>query len=60
MFVHNQLFEQLRFPARFCPSPFHMTFARNGQFRNESAMQEYFRPGTRWDHSHVFQLTDNY
>jgi hypothetical protein len=27
-FIHNQLFEKLHFPSRFCPGPFHMTIAR--------------------------------
>eukprot|EP01051_Picozoa_sp_SAG22_P013798 SAG22_NODE_1590_length_4048_cov_3.816156_1_plen_644_part_00 len=41
MFVHNQLFEALQFPARFCPSPFHMTLTRNGQFRSADSMNQY-------------------
>eukprot|EP01051_Picozoa_sp_SAG22_P012734 SAG22_NODE_1352_length_4643_cov_21.591733_1_plen_473_part_00 len=42
LFVHNQIFAHLDFPARFCPGPFHMTFVRHAQFRNESAMSAYF------------------
>eukprot|EP01052_Picozoa_sp_SAG31_P044488 SAG31_NODE_7776_length_1599_cov_1.872667_1_plen_409_part_10 len=47
LFVHNQLFEALQFPARFCPGPFHMTYVRHGQFRNDSAMLEYFEHASR-------------
>jgi hypothetical protein len=39
--IDNQLFKAFRFPARFCPSPFHMTMTRNGQWRNAAAMHQY-------------------
>jgi hypothetical protein len=40
-FIHNQLFDQLNFPARFCPGPHHMTFVRKAGFRSAEHMRQY-------------------
>ncbi len=42
-FLHNQLFRYFKFPARFCPGPFHSTFVRKVQFRSRQHEEEYFR-----------------
>ena len=47
LFVHNQIFTHLNFPARFCPGPFHMTYVRHAQFRNQSAMNAYFEGASK-------------
>lgn len=41
-FLHNQLFERLNIPARFCPGPHHSTFVRKAAFRSAQHMQQYF------------------
>jgi hypothetical protein len=41
-FLHNQLFEQLNIPARFCPGPHHSTFVRKAAFRSADHMKAYF------------------
>lgn len=41
-FIHNQLFHRFRFPARFCPGPFHMTYARKVTFRSEDHGKQYY------------------
>lgn len=40
-FLHNQLFENFEFPARFCPGPHHMTIVRKASFKSESAKFKY-------------------
>ena len=42
-FVHTQLFKHFEFSARWCPSPFHMTFTRNAQYRSEAALHAYLQ-----------------
>jgi len=41
-FVHNQVFDRLTNPARFCPGPHHMSFTRKAAFRSPKHMQQYF------------------
>jgi hypothetical protein len=41
-FLHNQLFEALQIPARFCPGPHHMTFVRKAAWRSGEHMRQYF------------------
>jgi len=41
-FLHNQLFEALQIPARFCPGPHHMTFVRKAAWRSPEHMRRYF------------------
>lgn len=41
-FLHNQLFEALQIPARFCPGPHHMTFVRKAAWRSPEHMRQYF------------------
>ena len=41
-FIHNQLFEKLQFPARFCPGPHHMTFVRKAAWRSAEHFRQYF------------------
>eukprot|EP00980_Cylindrotheca_fusiformis_P006820 scaffold1427_cov63-Cylindrotheca_fusiformis.AAC.3 len=41
-FVHNQLFQKLKYPSRFCPGPFHSTIVRKAEFRSKQHEQDYF------------------
>lgn len=41
-FLHNNLFDAFQFAARFCPGPYHSTFARKVTFRNEETKELYF------------------
>lgn len=51
-FLHNQLFDALQIPSRFCPGPHHMTFVRKAAFRSAEHMQQYFAEVPRATHRH--------
>ncbi|GKY96594.1 hypothetical protein MPSEU_000619000 [Mayamaea pseudoterrestris] len=42
-FIHNQLFHQFHFAARFCPGAHHMTFCRKAEFKSPHYRAAYFR-----------------
>lgn len=41
-FLHNQLFRQFQYPARFCPGAFHSTIVRKAEFRSPQHCKDYF------------------
>jgi hypothetical protein len=41
-FLHNQLFNEFKFPSRFCPGAFHSTILRKAEFRSKDAEKKYF------------------